>query len=518
MKLASPKEMNAIDAYAINNLGIPGIKLMENAALRVVEEIRAVCGGNVAERKMLLLAGKGNNGGDAFAAARLMASMGSQVSVYVFAAKKDISGDTGTNLKRLEELGLQVPEVIGDRQVPSLLEAIAQADIIVDGIFGTGFKGKPEGVIKAAIEAVNSSGKPVTAIDIPSGVNGETGQVPGVCIKAALTVTFCLPKTGLAVHPGCEYTGRLVVADIGIPPEAVEKADIRLRIIDTGDVARLLPERKTDTSKGSYGRLLVVTGSTGMTGSGCLCANAAMRTGAGLVYVGVPAGLAHIYASKLTEPIIIPLEDAGNGSLSEGSGPQIVRAMEKMTVAAVGPGLSAGREIFKVIEDIIAESRLPMVLDADALNALSTDVSILKKLKAGAVITPHPGEMARLTGLSIREVQENRLKTAQEFAAAWGVVVVLKGARTVIALPDGTAFVNTRGNPGMATAGAGDVLAGVIASLIGQGLSLQDAAIAGVHIHSLAGDAAAEKKGMPGMIASDIIEELPYVIKRLNEK
>ena len=286
-------------------------------------------------------------------------------------------------------------------------------------------------------------------------------------------------------------------------------------IINRDLVAGIIPKRFDDSSKGDYGKIFIITGSTGMAGSGCLCANAAMRSGAGLVYVGVPAGLSAIYSTKLTEPIIIALQDNGNGSLVSSGSEQIIKVMDRMDAAAVGPGLSINDEIVEVVRNVIKKSRIPLVLDADALNAVARDVHMLKDCKAEIVITPHPGEMARLTGLSIREIQNDRSKVAVEFAASHGVIVVLKGSGTVIALPDGTIYSNTSGNPGMATGGAGDVLTGIITSLTGQGVKPADAAIAGVYLHGLAGDAAAEKNGMHGMIASDIIKELPCVIKSM---
>ena len=516
MKIATPKQMNEIDSYAINKLGIPGIVLMENAAAKVVGEITAECGGSVAGKKILLLAGKGNNGGDAFAAARILDAAGAKVSLFVLARRNEISGDARINLDKLENTGIKVKELLEERQVALLNASLPDSELVIDGIFGTGFGGKPEGIIKAAIEAVNNSDKPVISIDIPSGVNGETGEVPGACIKADITVTFCLPKPGMILHPGCEQVGRLVVADIGIPSEAIEQMNINKHVIDNKLVAGIIPKRFNDSSKGDYGKVFIITGSTGMTGSGCLCANATMRSGAGLVYVGVPAGLSTIYSTKLTEPIIIALQDNGNGSLSAAGSEQIINVMDRMDSVAIGPGLSVNDEIIEVVRNVIKESRIPLVLDADALNAVARDVSMLKECKAEIVITPHPGEMARLTGLSIREVRNDRLKVAADFAQRYGVIVVLKGAGTVVALPDGTIYINTTGNPGMATGGAGDVLTGIIVSLAGQGMKPADAAIAGVYLHGLAGDAAAGKKGMHGMIAGDIIEELPYVIKGLS--
>ena len=309
------------------------------------------------------------------------------------------------------------------------------------------------------------------------------------------------------------------IRELGIPGivlmenAAVNLAGINRYVIDRELVAGIIPKRFNESSKGDYGKVFIITGSSGMTGSGCLCANAAMRSGAGLVYVGVPGSLSTIYCTKLTEPIIIPLPDNGSGSLLAACSEQIIGLMDRMDAVAIGPGLSVNDEIIVVVRDVIKESRIPLVLDADALNTVARDISMLKEGKAEIVVTPHPGEMARLTGLSISEVQSSRLKVAAEFAASNGVIVVLKGSRTVVALPDGALYVNTTGNPGMATGGAGDVLTGIIVSLVGQGVKPADAAIAGVYLHGLAGDAAAGKKGMHGMIAGDIIEELPYVIK-----
>lgn len=518
MKLATPGQMTQIDSYAISKLGIPGINLMENAAARVVDEITAMCGGSVSGGSILLLAGKGNNGGDALAAARILDSAGAKVSLFILAPKKEIAGDARMNLELLGKTGVIVHELLNEQQLSLLISTLKASDLVVDGIFGTGFRGKPEGITKAVIEAVADSGKKVIAIDIPSGVNGETGDVPGACIKADATVTFCLPKTGIVLHPGCERAGRVVVADIGIPPEAVLQAGINKYVIDRELAAALIPKRNNDSNKGDYGKVFIITGSAGMTGSGCLCAYAAMRSGSGLVYVGVPAALNTIYSIKLTEPIIIPLDDNGSGSLAACSSGQILELMVRMDAAAIGPGLSLNNDIIEVIRNVIREANIPLVLDADALNAVSRDVSILKEHKAEIVITPHPGEMARLTGLSTRDVQNNRLKVASEFAADNGVIVVLKGSRTVVALPEGILYVNINGNPGMASGGTGDVLAGIIVSLIGQGMKPSDAAVAGVYLHGLSGDAAAKNKGMHGMIASDIIEALPYVIKESTEE
>ena len=514
MKVVTPAQMNAIDSMCINHIGIPGIVLMENAALKVVDEITESLQ-HIRGKKIYIFAGKGNNGGDAFAAARHLYNGDAKIKVYLLSEKKNIGGDAGVNLAVLEKMGIDVIELTDELQLEVLERELLDADMVIDGIFGTGLKGKITGLIEAVIRVINNSGRNVVSIDIPSGVSGETGAILGCCIKACKTVSFGLPKIGMIVHPGCEYTGELITVDIGIPAKAIEGTDIRTNIIEDNFVSKLIPRRYRASNKGDYGRVLIISGSVGMTGAGCLVAGAALRTGAGLVYLGVPSTLVPVYDASLIESITLPLEDNGLGYISKDSIKQILGHLKRVTVVAVGPGLSVNDDIVEIVSNIIANSEAPLILDADALNAVSRDVSVLKKLKAEAVITPHPGEMARLTGLSVKDVQDNRIEIAREFAAKWNIITVLKGAKTIIASPDGTIYINVTGNPGMATGGTGDVLTGVIAGLIGQGAKPLDAAVAGVYLHGLAGDSTAVMKGEHGLIAGDLLEELPYIIKGL---
>lgn len=514
MKIVTPAQMNEIDRLSINQFGIPGVVLMENAALRVVDEVIKMLG-TVSGKSISVFAGKGSNGGDAFAAARHLYNKGARVDVYILAYKKDISGDAAVNLSILEKSGVETKELVEGFQLTEIKAGLSGADLVVDGIFGTGLKGEVKGLAAEVIRTINNSRKPVIAIDIPSGVSGETGRVPGVCIKACKTVTFGLPKIGLVIHPGCEFTGELAVADIGIPGKVIEHIDIKTHIIEGSHVAKLIPLRRNESNKSDYGRVFIISGSAGMTGSGCLAASAVLRVGAGLVYLGVPESLAPIYGASLIEPITIPLQDNGAGYLSKNSIGNVLENMKGKNVVAAGPGLSMREGIAEVVVEILKNAEVPLVLDADALNAVSRDVSVLKYLKAGTVITPHPGEMARLTGLSSSDVQSNRIEVSSEFACKWKVVTVLKGARTVVAMPDGTVYINPTGNSGMATGGTGDVLTGIIAGFIAQGASPEDAAVAGVYLHGLTGDVVAQKKGEHGLIASDIVEELPYVMKQV---
>ncbi|NSW90378.1 MAG: NAD(P)H-hydrate dehydratase [Firmicutes bacterium] len=522
MQVVTPSQMGEIDARTINEYGIPGIVLMENAALKVLDEIEKMLG-SVSYKRILVFAGKGNNGGDAFAVARHLFNKGAAVNVYIIANRNSIKGDAAINLAILDKIGLEPVEIkeFDDtkerndskaEQIKHLENQLASADLIIDGIFGTGLKGEVTGIAAEIINMINSSGKTVISIDIPSGIDGTTGEVCGTCIKAHKTVTFGLPKIGLILYPGCEYTGELVVADISIPPKVIDSMDIKTNIIDERMVSLWIPKRAKQTNKGDYGRVLIISGSKGMTGAGCLAARAAHRAGAGLVYLAVPESLSTIYGASLTETITIPLKDEGKGYILSDNIEFLEKQMESKDVIAIGPGLSMNEDTIKLVRWIVENSTVSLVLDADALNITARDVSILKRLKTTAVITPHPGEMARLTGKSIEQVQRDRINTAKEFACKWEVITVLKGFRTVIALPDGTTYINLTGNPGMATAGTGDVLTGVIAGLMAQGIEPGFAAPAGVYIHGLAGDMASLKIGEYSLTASDLVEEIPYAI------
>ena len=512
MKIVEPRQMNEIDSMTINKIGIPGIVLMENAATAVVKEIekdiKTLIGKNIA-----IFAGKGNNGGDAFGAARLLYNKGAEIKVYLIGKKSDIQHDAAINLRILENMGIEITEILDTAQMQNIKDNLKFTDVILDGIFGTGLSRDVGGISKEVIMCVNESKKHVISIDIPSGICGLTGKVMGVCIKANKTVTFALPKIGSIIHPGCDYTGELVVADISIPSKVVESLNIKNNIIDKKMVLKAIPSRYANSNKGSYGKALVVTGSKGMTGAGILSAKAALRAGVGLVYLGVPASLTNVYDGAVVEAVTIPLEDKDNGKLSADCIPQIKERLKGMSVAALGPGLSTSEDIFEIVKSMIIDSEIPLVIDADALNVLAKDVSILKELKAGAVVTPHPGEMARLIGIRVEDVQNNRIGIAKEFASKWNVITVLKGSRTVVAFPDGSVWINTTGNPGMASGGTGDVLTGIIAGFAAQGVGLENAAIAGVYVHGLAGDSASGKFGEHGLVASDIIEDIPLIIK-----
>jgi len=511
MLVVTPDEMKIIDKTAIDEFGIPGIVLMENAALGVVREIVKILG-DIPGKKAIVLAGKGNNGGDAFAVARHLFNMGANVSVHVLAKLADVKGDAKINLDILLKMGIEVNEITEGQHIAVVEEKLKFSDIVIDGLLGTGLKGEVTGVMAGVIDAVNKSCVPVVAVDIPSGVDGETGKVSAKCIKAKTTVTFAFPKIGQLVHPGCEYVGKLEIVDISIPSAAVKETEIKKYLIDSGLVSQLIPKREANTNKGTYGKVLVVAGSRGMTGAACLTGSAALRAGSGLVYMAAPLSLLPIYAGALVEALTIPLEDENKGYITKESVHKILMQLEKVDVAAVGPGLSTGDETKEVVYSIVKNSKVPIVLDADGINILAEDLSILKERKAQMVITPHPGEMARLLGTTVKEIQEDRINIARSFSKEWGVTTVLKGSRTIIASPEGEIYINTTGNAGMATGGSGDVLTGIIASFIGQGLKPLDAAVAGVYLHGVCGDNIAQRNGAHGLIAGDLAREIPKVI------
>jgi NAD(P)H-hydrate epimerase len=365
------------------------------------------------------------------------------------------------------------------------------------------------------VEVLNGSGKPIVAVDIPSGLEADTGKANGPCIRATHTVTFALPKLGLILEPGADYAGELHVADISIPTVLIEKEAPQRYLITADMVKEWLPPRPSAAHKGDFGRVMVVAGSRGMTGAACLVGEAALRAGAGLVTVAVPESLHDIMESKLTEVMTVPLPDTGKGSLSRDARQKILSLLENANVLAIGPGLSTVPEVVTMLRELLPSVRIPCVIDADGLNALAGEVDVLRKIQAPVVITPHPGEMARLMGVTIREIQEDRLSVAGKAATTWNEVSLLKGARTVVAAPNGAIYINPTGNPGMATGGSGDVLTGVVAALIAQGLGPAQAASAGAYIHGLAGDIGAGIKGMIGLTAGDILLNLPAAIMNI---
>lgn len=515
MKLVTADEMRALDQKAIKEYGIPGIVLMENAALAVMKVIREVLG-DLPGKKITVFAGKGNNGGDGFAISRHLINNGAEVKVMLLGNPEEVSGDAKTNLDILYRLGNKIFPVVNPNSLNIVKVALGYSDLVVDAVFGTGFRGTMDQHASNIIELLNSTkGKPVIAVDVPSGLESNTGKINGACVKATHTVTFGLPKLGQVLQPGYEYCGDLRVVDISLPTEAVEQVKSNHHLITKNMIYKKLPQRPAWGHKGTFGKVLVIGGSEGLTGAAALASMSALRAGAGLVTLGLPESLNGLMEMKLTEVMTQPLPETKEKTLDLLALEEIKQLLNSCQALALGPGLSNHSRTGELVRGILKDAELPLVLDADGLNAIVSHTELFANYKGDLVLTPHPGEMARLLGIEITEVQNNRLSIAIDAAREWKSVVVLKGNRTLIATPEGKVFVNVTGNPGMGTGGTGDVLTGIIGGLMAQGLNAEDAAVTGVYIHGLAGDLAAGQKGVISMIAGDLLETLPGVIKEL---
>jgi hydroxyethylthiazole kinase-like uncharacterized protein yjeF len=511
MKVVTAHTMQDMDKQTIEEFGIPGLDLMENAGKSCTDAIVEALG---TSGSAVVIAGKGNNGGDGYVIARLLRQAGWDVHVFILAEQGQISGDAATNLAKLARQDITYCPDAG--QLPALhMDRINRADVIVDAMLGTGLRSDVTGVYREAIEIVNASGRPVLAVDIPSGIHGTTGRVLGAAVRASITVTFACAKLGHVLYPGAEHTSKLIVADIGIPPHLMETAP-GYDLLNDDFIRPMLRRRDRQAHKGQFGHCLVVAGSTGKTGAAALSANSAMRAGSGLVTLAVAESLHAILEAKTTEVMTVPLPDSNSGYVTSSAYPAIEKLVAGKDALALGPGLGRQPGTTALVQTIVENVSLPMVIDADGLNALADDITILRRKKsANIILTPHPGEMARLLGTSIPDVEAVRISVAQEFARNFGVYLVLKGARTIVASPEGIAAINGSGNPGMASGGMGDVLTGIIVSLLGQHYSTWDACRIGVYIHGYAANLVADEKGEIGMNASDVQEMLPYAYNKL---
>ena len=514
MRLVTASQMREMDNMTINEAGIPGVVLMENAA-RSATKVFLDHFNPPDNSSIVIFCGKGNNGGDGYVMARYLHETGMNIAVGIIGEKTAISGDALVNLNIIEKLCLEISEIVNDEALAAFQGRIIKSSYLIDGILGTGLNSPVRGIFKKVIENVNLSGKPVMSIDIPSGLNADTGQKMGTAVRADLTVTFGFPKPGQLVYPGAELVGRLVNIDIGIPAMISDRFESSYRLIEPEDFISDICRNKKNTHKGSRGHLLVLAGSTGKTGAAALTAMGALRAGAGLVTVGVPESLNPILECKLTEAMTTPLSENADGTLSLKAEKDIYRLLSGKTALAIGPGLSTNKETVELVCRIIKECDLPMVIDADAINAISLTSGSLEFLDEKKILTPHPGEMGRLIGLETREIQADRLRVAHEFVKKWRCNLVLKGARTIVADSKGILHINPTGNPSLATGGTGDVLTGIISGLLARGLSEVKAATAGVYLHGLAADYFAEQNGESGLMATDLLDTIPYLMDSL---
>lgn len=506
LPLVTASEMNEIDRKAAEIFEISHLDLMENAGKGLSEVVLK----NYPDTKRIaIFCGKGNNGGDGLVAARYL-SVKSNVVVFLLCRKEEMRGDARASLDKYKG---KLFEVTTEEEFKKSISGAAKADIIVDAILGTGLKSTLTGSYRSVVEGINALGKEVVSVDIPSGINSDTGQFMGAAVKATLTVTFGIPKVGLYLFPGCDYAGKIEVIDIGFPEALISGEGISSGIIEQADIAPLFPKRQKDTHKGDFGHLLVVAGSRGKTGAAAMVSLSALRSGTGIVTLAVPKNLQPIYEMKLIEVMTEPLSEGERWSIGENALGEILALADDKSAVAIGPGVVPASAALKVMAGLIEDLPHPVVIDAGGIDAITSFPDMLKKAKGPRVITPHPGEMGRLLGIPSRDVQADRVGIARRYAVENNVCVVLKGAHTVIAVPEGRAYINTTGNPGMATAGSGDVLTGMIGGLLAQGYKPELAAIAAVYLHGLAGDLLSNEKGEYGIIATDLIDKIPYAIK-----
>ena len=514
MYLVTASEMQEMDRKTIESFGIPGRVLMENAG-RGATRILFKRFSGLSDKKVGVIAGRGNNGGDGFVIARYLAQKGIRVSVYLLATSSLVKGDAAANLKLLAPLNIPVIEIPDQNLFLKNKSSMLNQDIWVDAILGTGLKSDVKGYFKEIIEFINSLNRPVFAVDIPSGLNSDTGQPCGASIRAHTTATFAFAKTGHLLFPGADYTGNLEIIDIGIPPYIAERIGPFQYLLTPDLVRTSFQPRPSDAHKGNAGHLLVIAGSTGKTGAAAMTAMSAMRAGAGLVSLGIPKSLNSVLEALCLEAMTCPLPETRDGMLDESSFDMIMELLAGKKCLAIGPGLGTGVKTKNLVCRIIQECMIPIVIDADGLNSLAGNTEILQNLKAPVILTPHPGEMARLINTTAGYVQKDRINCARNFALKFNVHLMLKGARTVIAHPDGKVFINPTGNPGMASGGMGDVLTGIIAGLVAQGYSPESATHAGVYLHGAAADAIAKKIGPFGFLATEVMEAIPEQIGKL---
>ena len=506
MKISLVSEMRQIDKLAVTNYGIPEILLMENAGKASCDALRGLFD-DLDGKIVCILAGSGNNGGDAFVAARHLANYGARVRIFLAGNPAHLTPSAALNRDIDLHMGIEVLPLEEEHDWDKLQVVLKLADAIVDGILGTGFKGELRDCTARLIRMVNAANKPVVAIDLPSGVDADSGTVAAEAVQAKVTVTLGLPKMGHFFCPGADCTGKLLVDPIGMPSSLLRDKSICQFVLDASLAAESLLPRARDVHKGTCGRILIIAGSRGMTGAAALASRAALRSGAGIVTLAVAESLHDIMEAKLTEVMTRPIPEIAPGILGETALHSLLELSAGYDTVLLGPGLGRDASTGSMVRSFAAQVDKPLVLDADAIYAYHEKPELLSQLQQIPVLTPHLGEMAGLLGVTVPELRESLLDITREAAKEYHAVFVLKSERTLVVYPDGRAYVSSGGNSGMATAGCGDVLAGTIAGLMKQAVPSR-APLAGVYLHSLAGDMAADQAA-EGLIASDILEYLP---------
>ncbi len=505
--------MQAIDKRAIGQFGIPGLVLMENAGRSAVNALQTKFA-DLQSQRVVIFAGKGNNGGDGFVMARHLAHLDVNVEVFLTGKRADLKNEAKINAGIAHSLGIPIHEVDADN-LKSFDHKLRHADLIVDAVFGTGLAKPASGFYEPLFDAINALDKFVVSVDIPSGLDSDTGQAIGPHVQADLTLALALAKRSHLLYPAVESMGEVWVLDIGIPQQAVEAERVSVEAASEPDIAEWFAKRPRDAHKGHFGHVLTIAGSPGKAGAGGLAALAALRAGCGLSTLALPEGCQKAVEFNPLETMSVALPETASGALGLQARAGLVEQLADKSAVALGPGLGTDAETAALLRELLPIIEAPLVIDADGLNCLGMDKSLLSLLKPDTILTPHPKEMSRLTGKSTEAIQKNRIEAAAEFAAAHSVCLILKGAGTVLAFPDGSVCLNTTGNPGMATAGSGDVLTGILAGLLAQGFDVKQAAIAGVHLHGLAGDLYAEENTETSLISGDLLDCLPAALKQV---
>lgn len=508
MKISSVAEMRELDRTAIETYGIKEELLMENAGdalyfviLRKME---------IAGRRFVVFCGLGNNGGDGFVVARKLHSNGGLVKVFILGDQKKYRGAAKLNLDILKRLPVEIVEV---QDAASAHTDTVHCHAVVDAILGTGLEREVKGLYGDIIEGINSSGKTVFSADIPSGVSGDTGEVMGIAVKADYTVTFGLPKLGNLLFAGYDLCGELYVTHISFPPRLYDSNDLKVSIAPQIS----LPRRNPDAHKGSVGQVLFIAGAGNYYGAPYFSALSFLKAGGGYSRLAAPESITPFIANKGSEIVLLPQEETASGSIALKNKDKLLDLGNRMDMVVMGPGLSLDPETQALVRALVKDLKVPLLLDGDGITAVRSDLELLKKREKETVLTPHLGEMARITGIDTPEIVHDRTAILQKTAEALRTIIVLKGAHSLVGFPDRRVFMNMSGNGGMATAGSGDVLTGAIAAMFGLGLDIESAVLKGVFIHGFAGDLAAESKGMDGMTAQDILGHLPLALKRDRE-
>lgn len=504
MKVSRVAEMRHLDRQAMTDFGITQEILMENAGESAYFVILKEFG--VRGKKFAIFCGIGNNGGDGFVVARKLHSTGGEVKVFLLGKRDELKGAARKNFDIISKMPIDICDI---ESIEQTREAVFSCDAIVDAIFGTGLVREVTGIYRDAIELINKSKKKVFSIDIPSGVNGDTGQVMGLAVRSNYTITYGLPKIGNMLYPGFDLCGKLYVSHISFPPSFYNTESIKVQVNELVE----LPRRDKDTYKGSYGRALFIAGSSNYLGAPYFSALSFLKAGGGLSYLATPSSISPFLASKGSEIVLIPQKETSSGSLALESRGELLELSNRVNMVIIGPGLSLNEETQELVMELAREIQTPLLIDGDGITAIAKEIGLIGERKAETILTPHSGEMARITKMEVAEVNKDKINTLQRTASELNAIIVLKGAHSLIGYPDERVYINTSGNPGMATAGSGDALTGAIAAMYGLGLPLREAVRMGVFIHGLSGDLAAREKGEDGITAQDILDYLPNAVR-----